>query len=506
MLLILSTLNESEAQTAIVRRNANLRPSPSTNQAPIRLLTPPEELRVLNLTPVNGYYNVATEQNEQGWVYGNFIQIDEARLVGKVKRNTNLRPNPSSAQSPIRLLTPPEEVTLLSPNATNNYYHVRTNQNEEGWAYRPNVEIVTVQPEPPQPEPTPFPDARDAPIAGWDGPVFKLSQNYPTSPPPPETQPWKAFNFRTQPEQYLASVLAYVLEGNREVEWRVDQNSIRKWYHVPWLHSGPNGREFVRGLTRERSSRPGELHPQQTSTFRNYAVGIYNPPGGHIVGRVWQNHENPNPGAAQFPDGTVTAKLLFTSATVNQVPYLANALEWDAHVSSVGTDVRSIQKLRLLQIDVAVRDSRANSTTGWVFGTFAYDGTAPGSTPWDRMKPVGLMWGNDPGLTPSSGRTPTESIILNRTIGGATLRLGWAGRLNGPVDNPASACLACHGTAQHQYVAGVVPSGSDTARLRWFRNLAPGTPFDAGQTSLDYSLQLAVSIRNFFESRQPPDR
>jgi hypothetical protein len=172
----------------------------------------------------------------------------------------------------------------------------------------------------------------------------------------------------------------------------------------------------------------------------------------------------------------------------------------------VGSDARSIRKVRLLQIDVAVRDSRANSTTGWVFGTFAYDGTAPGATPWDRMRPVGLMWGNDPGLRPSSGAMPTESVILNRVIGGATLRLGWAGRLNGPVDNPASACLSCHGTAQHRYVQAFLPSGSETARLRWFRNLPPGTPFDAGQTSLDYSLQLAVGIRNFFDARQQPDR
>ena len=42
--------------------------------------------------------------------------------------------------------------------------------------------------------------------------------------------------------------------------------------------------------------------------------------------------------------------------------------------------------------------------------------------------------------------------------------------------------------------------------MRWFRNLAPGVPFETGQTALDYSLQLAGGIRNFFANRQPSDR
>lgn len=388
-LLTLLLSSSVDAQTAIVKSNVNLRRDPSTTQAPIRLLVPAEELRVLSLTRMNNYYNVATNQNEQGWVYSNLIELDESRTIGKVKRNTNLRRNPSSsANPPIRLLTPPEELTVVSTTATNNYYHVTTSQQENGWVYRPSIELVTVPPAPPPPSTSPFPSARGEPLAGWNGPLFKLSQNYPTTTPAAETLPWKAFDFRTQASQYLAAVYAYALAGNREVDWQGDQNAVRKWYHVPWLHSGANGREFVHGLTRERSSRPHELHPLQTNTFRNYAVGLYNAPGGYVVGRVWQDHENPNPAAAQFPDGTVTVKLLFTTATVAEVPYLANTFEWDAHVSPVGTDARTIQTVRLLQIDVAVRDSRANSTTGWVFGTFAYDGTAAGATPWDRMRPV----------------------------------------------------------------------------------------------------------------------
>jgi hypothetical protein len=43
--------------------------------------------------------------------------------------------------------------------------------------------------------------------------------------------------------------------------------------------------------------------------------------------------------------------------------------------------------------------------------------------------------------------------------------LGWLGRLNGPVDNPQSACLSCHGTAQSPVVSPMVPPGVDTQRV-----------------------------------------
>jgi hypothetical protein len=47
--------------------------------------------------------------------------------------------------------------------------------------------------------------------------------------------------------------------------------------------------------------------------------------------------------------------------------------------------------------DVSVRDDR--STTGWLLGTFGYDGNAKGTTPWKRMVPLGLQWGNSPKVT-----------------------------------------------------------------------------------------------------------
>jgi hypothetical protein len=353
-----------------------------------------------------------------------------------------------------------------------------------------------------------FPDAHEPPPAGWTGPVFKLSQAYPSTLPPPEKYPWKAYDFATQPEQYIKAVLAYALDGNVSTSWHAYDNATRIWYHAPWMHYGDSGREFIHGMTRERNSRPKELAPTQTCYWQNWAVGFYNAPGGYIIGDVWKNPKTPDATKAIFPDGTVSIKLLFTAAPQTQVPYLKNGFQWQGNIDPLTgactaadpTGTRTPAIMTLLQIDLAVRDTRANATTGWVFGTFVYDGTAPGATPWERMIPVGVQWGNDPLLTPveyAKGTRVTESWINpSLTI---PQHLGWLGRLNGPVDNPLSSCLSCHGTAQNPDASPMIPpnGSTDAQRMRWFRNVKATEAFDLGKaTSLDYSLQLALGILN----------
>jgi hypothetical protein len=362
----------------------------------------------------------------------------------------------------------------------------------------------------------PYPDAQMAPIAKWTGPVFKLSQAYPATKPSPDPQPWKQFDFRQQWREYLSAVLNYCYEGNSNIDWVVQRNPVRVWYHAPWMHWGRNGREFVHGLTSERVAPEKALALTQTSRFQNWAVGFYNPIGGWVIGRVWRNQKTPNPRAAIFPEGTVSFKLLFTQATEDQVPYLKNSFEWDAYIYKDTANAaqgapRQITKLRLLQIDVAVRDSRADATTGWVFGTFVYSAGAPGNTPWERMVPVGIMWGNDPGVTAEmvAGGTKLKESIINDAQTLPPQHLGWAGRLNGPVDNPISSCLSCHSTAQLPAAAPVIPPsgtapGSDQW-MKWFRNIKAATPFTEGDPSirsLDYSLQLAVGFQNFKEWKE----
>lgn len=353
-----------------------------------------------------------------------------------------------------------------------------------------------------------FPDAHDLPPRAWPGPVFKLSQDYPKSLPPAEAEPWKAFDPTAQPAQYVSALYRYVLEGNVDSEWSGSDNAVRRWYHAPWMHFGPSGREFVRGLTRERTTprarpgQPGELGPNQRSCFQNWAVSLFNSRGGYTLGRVWDDPMVPNIADGVFADGTVVVKLLFTAATVEEVPYLGGALEWEADIHEIPADDldcrredrRKVQKVRLLQMDLAVKDTRVKPT-GWVFATMSYDGRLPGSAWHERMVAVGSQWGNDPDL-PDGGK-PQESWI--NTAIATPQHLGYQGRLNGPVDNPRSSCLSCHSTAQVPALSPMTfPQPATPEQIkRWFRNLAGEEAFDRRAISADYSLQLAMGIQNF---------
>lgn len=366
-----------------------------------------------------------------------------------------------------------------------------------------------------------FPSAHEAAPAWWpkSQPTFALSADYPKTAPASEAYPWKSIDFRKAGFDYLRAVLAYVYEGNipssGPATWDVQNNKVRKWYHAPWMEVGKNGREFIHGLTRERTSLVGELwNSPPNPEAQNWAVGFYNPPGGYVVGQVWSDPNAPDPKKAlNFPDGTVAAKLLFTMADAHSVPYLKGSFEWLANAhSSIECRIReiddssplcerSVQTVRLLQIDVAVRDDRPDypSPTNWVFGTFVYDGNAPGKTPWERMVPVGIMWGNDPGKSPenvAAGYQLQETVINHAS---PVQHAGCAWRLNGPVDNPLSSCLSCHAGATFPVPNPMVPKTCDSSpeSLAFFQNINSASPRDPGTAWFDYSLQLSTGFRNF---------
>ena len=372
----------------------------------------------------------------------------------------------------------------------------------------------------------------ERPPAGWQGPKFTPHFAYPARAKE-EVRPWEALSFRKAPEAYLRALLAYALEGQDRVDWRLQANKVRGWYHVPWLGPGPNGREFSHGLTRARDLQAGELGPQQKGCRQTWVVAFYNPAGGAVLGRVWRNVARgrgaPDLSALPFPVGTVAVKLVFTNADARDDMRLTGAPEIVANIhrddapgdgacagavdASGKPAARAPTTLRLVQFDVAVREGRARYKTGWVYGSFLFDGRKAGADPWAKLAPIGLMWGNDPQLSDAAfaeGDRPRQSIVF------AGHPYGRAGRMNGIADARSSACSSCHMAAQWPSVAPIqAPAEWQEARC-WFRNLDATYPFGFSPTSkqgcantkalaktqsLDFSLQLAIGLRNWSMAR-----
>lgn len=372
----------------------------------------------------------------------------------------------------------------------------------------------------------------------YHGRVFRLSDTYPKNKPVMDDalKNILTIDFKKNWKKYMAAVKAYIFEGNATKDYEnsffLEDNKVRNWYHVPWQHWGPQGREGFHGLTQEGPVGKQMLAPTQNSTTHAYAVGFYNEQGGYGIGKVW-NTDEPNYSFLNFegfPEGTVVGKVLFVPLESNEVPYLENPVSWNAYMyesdipgrKNASNTARVQHQVNLIQMDIMVKDKRAESTGGWVFGTFVYQGKLNNDNRWENLMPVGIMWGNDPENTESNyNPTPTKTVInaslketiINDSPDMPAMHLGWSSRLNGPVDNAYSSCMSCHSTAQYPVVSNILPqyntppvqipavgTNATPEWMKWFRNVPCGTPFDPGQAvSMDYSLQLVKSIQNYIE-------
>ncbi|HYD81355.1 MAG TPA: hypothetical protein VEC06_16230 [Paucimonas sp.] len=351
----------------------------------------------------------------------------------------------------------------------------------------------------------------NAPTGAYSGPVFRLSDDFPRQPVDDKAnQPWRASRFDAMfdpatsqdkkaklAREYAELVFEYALAGNVNQPGRVDfdvcRNPVRPWFHMPFqTYDALSGREFIHGLTREAPVTFSIKSGTGTASTTMWAVAIYNATAAYTVGTVWQKDGTAKVPKANisFLEGAVIAKPLFNTATLDQLPVLANMPTWNANISDPSfcgcvsksggqcTMVEESQQcprsyakwndVKLLQFDIAIRDSRAKET-GWVYGTFVADGVrkAKVKNPWHRLSLLGLMWGND---TPPPGKLAydyppnprkngfKEAVIfwdvadeLNSYGGTGTVqRMGHLGsnhRLNGPADNANSSCMSCHGTA-----------------------------------------------------------
>lgn len=389
-----------------------------------------------------------------------------------------------------------------------------------------------------------------------DQPLFRLKTDFPTELPT-EMPKFLEIDFKKEPLKYIEAVRDYGFEGNTE-EWDPFQNKVRDWYHIPWLHPStegdqaypPNGgTEGFHGLIKEAPLGALQLGPGLKGVdgdYSVYAITLINDKAGYAMSRMWKDPENPNLEALDkrfkdggFPVGTVFIKLLFTDAPkgTDYVDYLVNPLTWKAYITENfwKSSKRVVSDVHLLQMDISVRDSRADrspsnpSGTGWVFGTFCYNGKLNNKNKLMNLVPVGLMWGNDPEnrvnkTTPFPALKTEVNKELKETVifDGPNLppqHLGWNGRLNGPADLNTVSCMSCHNAAQYPAITPLVPPGAapdggidppvgggNDAWMKWFQNLECGTSMDQTAYSTDFSFQVAIALQNFFAAKAASQR
>ncbi|WP_438023581.1 hypothetical protein [Sorangium sp. So ce233] len=415
-----------------------------------------------------------------------------------------------------------------------------------------------------------FRDAVEAPPATWRGTVFKLSHDYPAQKPTCNA-PWLRRNvdfsgnssrWDAAWQGYVQDIVNYVKEGQEpnlpdDPGWRIQVGAETRWFNVPWMaYDGQRGREFVHGLTNELSTAqtafigrgsgkhtlPGAVQssPDGPPLFETWSIGYYNPCGAWSIGQQWS--ESGEPATYQengrllargmpFPEGTVVIKLLNTTASEDEVPYLKGSTTWLANghkqtgPSSYATCERAVRKVHLVQMDLAVVDTR--SPTRWVYSTLVYDGTLKGATIWDRMRPLGVEWGNDPQTFPAVAQA--ESKPLRQSVVapiGIHEQYGCNGRLAGDVDQSTSSCTTCHMGAYAAAPGVVIEQGKNVppvfnfdgmcttyneANKNYFSNYAYPSPFPgssgdiAAAIPLDTSLQLQVAFAQYayFKNRGP---
>src|SRR5688572_6351171 len=243
---------------------------------------------------------------------------------------------------------------------------------------------------------------------------------------PQGTRPWRSFDPRQESQRlsYLLALRNYAFASApvRSLTPQLTADSdyfetaggavpsnqrSQNWYPAPrMIYRNPGSpREAAYGMTLERTVLRNELGGN-TVAFRNYAVAYYDARGARTYARVWST-DTPGLDTPTVSQMRITAdgfvyKLLFSAARPSDFPQ--DLLTGSLAVSILPTAGGPSLSVRLLQIDIAVKDDRAGAT-GWYFATYAFDRNAAGSL-WLKMRPVGLMWGNDP-----TGAPLTESWI-----------------------------------------------------------------------------------------------
>ena len=86
------------SQTAVVTRNVNLRPDPSTNGAPLAKLRSQTQLQLLETSPSNGFLHVKVN-DQSGWVWSKNVQIQQSPSAGTGAGTTTTEGAPATTIS-----------------------------------------------------------------------------------------------------------------------------------------------------------------------------------------------------------------------------------------------------------------------------------------------------------------------------------------------------------------------------------------------------------------------
>lgn len=394
----------------------------------------------------------------------------------------------------------------------------------------------------------------------YKGPLFKFHYDYPTSYVAPKETPWgKVLKGKPLTKEnahaYVMALKSYVKGPLHDFladpkKW--NESKQTGWYSMLWAGdaveaTGWEGRDAIYGTyTGQIMAKEVYAKSGLTVNIRNHAAIYYNETAAYTLGQVWGDcnaskescDPRTNKGEAQFKEGAIVVKSAAVTATPEQWPVLKGAAKWQVYRKpfdlngTIASAKPVVTDLRVGIFDIIIKDSVASPQTGWVFSTLVYDCDAPGDSVWDRMVPLGAMWGNDPDV--NSAENPQQPLMETYVNPDApawtTVTLGYGGRLSGPFDIavkyneevngtivPAlrsSSCMSCHGTSGYRkdndhmstflYPAKTYDStpwvmytpGSKEWNA-WFQNRPGDVAQSKGAIGLDYSTFMDAALMNY---------
>ena len=342
------------------------------------------------------------------------------------------------------------------------------------------------------------------PPSQYQGSMFSLSHDWPSQAlPPMKDPPWLkaigggAINVQNAPA-YAVALKQYVGANARQLllDYKTWDAARAHWYNEPWLGST---RESIHGTYAAGQFGPSIFpHTGLKTIFDTHVLTYYDERAAYTLYRVWgSGAANPDVKTAnfQFEEGSVIVKAAVfvpddPRPPKDWWPVTDGATVWPIYrsVPEQWPTSPAVVNSYVMQFDIVVKDSVASPKTGWVFATLVYDRNAAGDA-WDKMVPLGAMWGDDPGVDSSAkNAAPLQETWINPAAPKySTATLGWGGRLAGPNDGarndiqvgkkemenyPDSSCMSCHGPAEwqpapHKQISFLLPS---------YPNPQPGPP------------------------------